>query len=273
MNDDGFRLAEAGGLRLARCSALDDLPGVAHAFSTKRGPGDVPFDLGAVDEGSPEMRERRALWMQACGLPRQRPTLLRQVHGAALIEARPPATIDGVEADGVVAKRAARGSAPSVRWADCVPILLAATDGSALGAVHSGWRGAAAGIAGQAVERLRQAGVEPARLVAAIGPAIGCCCYEVGEEVARAVATASGVGMGAVTERVEPEGRRSQGRPGGRVRLDLRRAVAIQLERAGLDERRIRVAPWCTACSADLFFSHRRQGQAAGRQLATIGWS
>jgi hypothetical protein len=205
------------------------------------------------------------LFLAAAGLRGARPALLRQVHGARVLEVERIAAVGGggLEADAVVAHAAAgpRGLAPAVRWADCVPVLLAEQDGRAVAAVHSGWRGTAARVVPRAVARLAERGVAPEALVAAIGPSIGPCCYEVGDEVADAVARASG-GM---TARVV------SGRP-GRRRLDLREAIRLQLEGEGVGAGSIHVAPWCTACSADLFFSYRRQGAAAGRQMACIGW-
>jgi YfiH family protein len=129
-------------------------------------------------------------------------------------------------------------------------------------AVHAGWRGAAAAIAAAAVAWLDSRGVPPAGLIAAIGPAIGRCCYEVGRDVAIAVANATGV--------AEEELARSSGE---RVHLDLRRAAALQLRRAGVPEFAIHTAPWCTACRPDLFFSYRAEGGSTGRMMACIGWS
>jgi YfiH family protein len=231
VDSDGFRLLTLDGVELVRCAALDRLPGIAHGFSTARSPQSGRF-------------------LQACGLGDQSPLLLRQVHGKRLVDRREGG--DGIEADGIVASRDdGAAGAPTVKTADCVPILLAAADGSRIAAVHAGWRGIAAGIVPAGVERLAQG--EPETLVAAIGPAIGPCCYEVGPEVAAAVPGATVAGA-------------------GRPHLDLKRAVVLQLVRAGLAEGRVHRAPWCTRCSDGLFFSYRRQGKAAGRQLATIGW-
>jgi len=240
------------------------IAGVQHAFSTRSVEGGERFDLGGPDEETPAVERRRRAFMLASGLSRRRPTVLRQVHGATVIDDEEvPRGAVRADADGVVAT--ADGSrlwAPAVRWADCVPVLLAARDGRAVAAVHSGWRGTVAGVVPAAIARLRERGVAPRELVACLGPAIGDCCYEVGEEVVTAVARVAGAEPDRVARRAE-----------GRVLLDLRRAIRIQLERAGLRRGAIHVAPWCTACAADLFFSHRREGAAAGRQMACIGWA
>jgi len=259
MELDGWRIDERSGITIVRCEPLSRVPGVCHAFSTRRASGRADFDLGSHDRRDPAIAAGRRLLIEAAGLGDLTPTILEQVHGAEVLrvedvglEAEPP------EADGVIELRESAGSlVPAVRWADCVPVLLADELGRAVAAVHSGWRGTVAGIVEHAVTRLGEAGIRPRRLLAAVGPAIGPCCYEVGQDVASAVSSAAGM----------PDG------VGARPTLDLRRAVRLQLERAGLAPAAIRVAPWCTACSPELFFSHRREQEAAGRQMACIGWA
>jgi YfiH family protein len=261
--DPDWRVEERDGVRLVRCGPINRIAGVQHAFSTRGAEGDERFDLGGPDEETPAVARRRRAFMLASGLGRRRPIVLRQVHGATVVDAdEVPRGAARAEADGVVAiADESRLWAPAVRWADCVPVLLAARDGRGVAAVHSGWRGTVARVVPEAIARLRERGVAPGELVAGLGPAIGDCCYEVGEEVATAVACAAGAGPDRVSRRSE-----------GRTTLDLRRAIRIQLERAGLRRGAIHVAPWCTACAADLFFSYRREGAAAGRQMACIGW-
>jgi YfiH family protein len=258
-----WRAEQRDGVRLIVCGPLERVSGVGHAFSTRRGDDGARFDLGGPDDETPAVERRRRAFVSASGLEGRRPTVLRQVHGATVIDVDDlPRGAKQGEADGVVATvGGSRQWAPAVRWADCVPVLLAARDGGAVAAVHSGWRGTVAGVALRAVARLRERGISPGALVAALGPAIGGCCYEVGQEVAAAVARAAGAGPDEVAERVED-----------RLKLDLRRAIRFQLERAGLRDGAIHVAPWCTACAAELFFSYRREGPASGRQMACIGW-
>lgn len=151
------------------------------------------------------------------------------------------------------------GLVPAVQVADCVPLLLADRRGRAVAAVHAGWRGTAAGIARRVVQALGAHGIEPQELIAALGPSIGPCCYEVGEDVLAAVSA----GTGAPPDLLAPQGRR----------LDLRLANRLQLQAAGLAPDRIHAAPWCTSCASELFYSYRRQGPRAGRLLACIGWA
>jgi YfiH family protein len=127
-------------------------------------------------------------------------------------------------------------------------VALASGDGRTVCVVHAGWRGLAAGI----LTRALAAFPEPGTVRAAIGPAVGPCHYEVGEDVALAVAAGSEVG--AVTRRRD-----------GRIRLDLAATARAALRAAGV--RRIEVADVCTACEAGRFFSHRRDGRT-GRQAA-----
>jgi YfiH family protein len=134
-----------------------------------------------------------------------------------------------------------------------VPLLLADEDGRAVAAIHAGWRGIAAGIGGRAVATHAAAGVPPERLLAALGPAVGPCCYPVGDDVARRIVEASSA---------------EALRDGGRV--DLRLALRLQLVGAGVNAASVASAPWCTACERDLFWSHRRQGARRGSQLAAI---
>lgn len=169
---------------------------------------------------------------------------LHQVHGAAVVEAQPG---ECGEADALVTSRAAL--ALEIATADCVPVLLAG--GNCVAAVHAGWRGIAAGVVPATARRMGNA----ADLTAWIGPAIGPCCYEVGEDVAHAVAAAS-------THGVVRGGRR------GRPHLDLQLAVETQLRAAGWS--RVRVVRRCTACESDWLWSYRRDGPAAGRNLALI---
>ncbi len=141
--------------------------------------------------------------------------------------------------------------------ADCVPILIADADGKAVGAAHAGWRGTAARIAETAVLRLiEKFRIEPQKLTAAIGPHIGPCCYEIGEEVA------SEISDDAVILR-----RSDWSKP----HLDLAGANRRQLLRAGIPEERIEASSLCTKCREDLFHSYRRDGKRMGHMLSVIG--
>jgi hypothetical protein len=184
------------------------------------------------------------------GLPLARP---RQVHGATVL------LVDEVtassEGDAVVATRS--GVAVGIITADCAPVLLRDRCGRAVAAVHAGWRGAAAGVVQRALAMLsRVAGVEAAQVEVVVGPAVGACCYEVGDEVRRAFAARGGTELGfAFTPRRD------------RFMFDLRAAVGALAQAAGAGAVR-HLGP-CTMCDAS-YASYRRDGAAAGRQLSFI---
>lgn len=174
------------------------------------------------------------------------PAWLEQVHAARLRVAAPGCCGAG---DALVARRT--GVAAVVATADCVPVVVAA--GDRVLAVHAGWRGLVAGVLESALGELADAAGAG---TAWIGPAIGPCCYEVGDEVAEAVCAVAG------------EAVRSAG-AGGRPHLDLAAGVAARLAAAGLP--RIVRLDLCTHCRADWLWSHRRDGAGAGRNL-TLAW-
>lgn len=188
---------------------------------------------------------------------------VRQVHGAAVrvVAAAEPDGALRPEADALVTATA--GQALAVVTADCVPILLADPISGAVGVVHAGWRGTAADVAAATVRALtREYGVEPSRIVAAIGPSIGACCYDVGEELLDAFA-AAGHGEAA---RAAWFARGSD----GRLRLDLWAANRALLVRAGLLPANVHVAGLCTKTHLTWFESYRAEGAAAGRLAAII---
>lgn len=178
---------------------------------------------------------------------------VRQVHGCrvSVVSANDPVP-EGEEADGIVTDRP--GVALRIRVADCMPLFLVDPDGGVLALVHAGWRGLAAGVVGAAVDRFRGAGGRPDRSLAAIGPSIGPCCYEVGDEVLRAF------GKGA---RVAPG-------PGPRPHLDLYTVAIDLLVAHGFTEALLGKRPPCTACGGEKWHSHRAAKGAPGRNIAFL---
>jgi YfiH family protein len=230
-----------------------ELPGARAAFTTRiGGVSEAPFDTlnVAVLNGDEHdaVRTNRHRLAAALGIQPERVLIGRQVHGAELARhdspQRPsPFAEPGpelAEADGQVAER--DGVAPLVMVADCLPIALAGRRGVAM--LHGGWRGLAAGIVGRGVDAIEGSS-------AAIGPGIGPCCYEVGDEVLAAFA---------------PLG---EGIAAGRM-LDLRAAARRLLERAGANV--VAESDLCTSCNPELLFSHRRDGARTGRQAGLV-WS
>ena len=181
----------------------------------------------------------------------------RQVHGVGVARADglEVGRINDVEADALVVTRP--GMLVAVATADCVPILLFDPTTMWCAAVHAGWRGTLSGVVDRTIDAAVGAGIAPKELFAAIGPAIGGCCYEVGEDVAVRFRD-TGLSV------LEPAGR-------AKPSLDLRDINRRRLESSGLLAERIQVCGPCTRCRADLYHSYRADRDAAGRQLSWIG--
>ncbi len=185
----------------------------------------------------------------------------RQVHGATVVSlAQCQQQASPCEADALVSTTPE--AKISIVSADCVPLLLATRDGSAVAAVHAGWRGLARGVVGAGVRALvASGGVAPADLLAGIGPHIGPCCYEVDGPVLDALRQRF---AGGLEEALRPA--RS-----GHALLDLGVLTRSALEREGLSASAIGAAAGpCTHCDPRRFHSYRRDGARAGRMLHYI---
>lgn len=209
------------------------------AFSTRQGGVSegryASLNLGLLTEDDPaNVEQNRRLLCAEVGAEPERLALNRQIHGSIVRRARPGDR--GDHADGLWTDE--RGVPMLAMTADCLPIALASTTGDApaLAILHVGWRGLADGVIAKGVQALDGA------LAAAVGPAIGPCCYEVGPEVA---------------ERFDADLL-----TGGN--LDLWSAAERALRAAGVEE--IERIDLCTACHPELFFSHRRDEGVTGRQ-------
>jgi YfiH family protein len=237
------------------------MPGACAAFTTRLGglsePPFAALNLGVFTEDDRDavVANRRRL-SAALGFATDRVAIAHQVHGAELIDhddpSSPPCSFasdeeggeqragDGaiVDADGHVV--AAEGMAALVFVADCAPVALSGPAGVAM--LHCGWRGLAAGIVAKGAAAIGATD-------AAIGPSIGPCCYEVGEEV---LAAFDHLGKGIATAR----------------RLDLAEVTRRLLTEAGVG--RVETSGLCTSCEPELFFSHRRDRGRTGRQAGLV---
>jgi YfiH family protein len=173
-----------------------------------------------------------------------------QIHSDIVIVADGEKGMRPEKGDALITR--ASGQLIGVRTADCVPLLLAATDVKAVAAVHAGWRGTIASIAVRTVERLQsEYGADPKNVLAAIGPCIGRCCFEVQQDVAQHF------------ESWFPK-------DGRLTHIELASVNRHQLLQAGLDDQNLDVSDLCTVCSGHMFHSYRRDKNEAGRMVAAI---
>jgi YfiH family protein len=227
-----------------------ELPGATAAFSTRLGGvSEAPYRTlnVAIRTGDQpdQVRENRCRLASAVDRDPHGVVMGRQVHGAELREhtepQRPRVFADAERSPDEVDAHATAdaGLTPLVMVADCLPVALAGPGGVAM--AHGGWRGLAAGVVEAAAEAVDAE-------AAAIGPGIGPCCYEVGEEVLSEFEGMDGIARGRM--------------------LDLTAVATRLLERSGID--RIEPSGLCTSCNPELFFSHRRDGERTGRQAGLV---
>jgi polyphenol oxidase len=228
-----------------------ELPGARAAFTTRVGGfSQAPYEAlnVAIKTGDEPGRvvDNRRLIAAALGLAPENVLMGHQVHGAELrwhdAPQQPKVFAEGVRSPDDVDAQATDqpGLAPLVVTADCLPVAMAGPRGVAM--AHGGWRGLAGGVLARAAEAV-------GAKAAAIGPGIGPCCYQVGEEVLSEFEELDGV--------AEDD------------RLDLPAAAEALLRQAGVPE--VERADLCTSCNPELFYSHRRDGEKTGRQ-AGIAW-
>lgn len=244
--------------------------GFSHGFSTRLGGVSRPpydaLDFAVLRDGA-ELRENQERLARAVGFDVGLLHQATQVHGAALLVAGgDPASTLRAEADALVAEPGS-GHAVAVRVADCAPVLLADPASGRVAAVHAGWRGIEAGALAVAVRRLAQAADRARSLLAAIGPCIGACCFEVGADVGARIAAASSPEV-VVRQLADPAGV-------DKVYVDLRLAARAQLRSLGLVDDAIEDVPsrgpeGCTRCDAARFYSYRRDAGASGRLIGVV---
>jgi len=244
---DWRRHRTSAGSRFLTCPALSG-EGLDHAFTLR-----PEHDSAGPSTGpSPDIREAVELGWITVALP-------RQVHGCGVVRGDVAASgAEAVEADAVIVDR--RGTGAAVATADCVGAILHAA--GALAVIHAGWRGTIAGVMSRAIAGLATTcGARPSEMTLAMGPAIGRCCYEVGEDVADAFRKAF---PDRARSRLFDEGP-------GRVTLDLIEANRLRAEENGIPSSRIHTSGICTRCAGDICWSWRGQGRTAARMWTFAG--
>lgn len=232
-----------------------------HAFTAR------PFDLGFGRKKRGEvLRDRREV-CRVLGINFLLLTAGEQVHGARVAKAGEEARGRGaISPEGAI--RRVDGFISNVSevpltifTADCIPIFILDPVEKAIGLVHAGWRGTLGRMSERAVARMEETyGSRPEDLIVALGPSIGPCCYQVGEEV-----------MSAFREQFSDWSSFISPDPAGeKWTLDLWEANRIQLMRARVKDDNIINSRMCTSCHNDLFFSRRRNGHPAGRMMSLM---
>jgi purine-nucleoside/S-methyl-5'-thioadenosine phosphorylase / adenosine deaminase len=272
------------GLKTLQIPPFSKLPCLLHAFSTRPGgvsdlDGQNVLNLGFTEWDSREnVLENRCRFKSALGAPNLPLIALKQFH-SDVIHLFDSAPSDPCRGDASITNRP--GLLLAVQTADCVPILLVDPKKRAIAAIHAGWRGTLARIVTKTIGAMQMHfATNPRDLLAAIGPSIGPCCYEVGTEVATqflsqfpdAPTYFDEFRTGDEPNPVQwlnmmPPGH--QPPPKG-VLLDLRKANRSQLLAAGLRPQNIHTIDLCTACRPDLLFSYRKEGPQSGRLMSVI---
>jgi len=245
-------------------SSLLASSGFSHGFFSRLGGvSRAPFDsmnaAASVGDDPANVRTNVGRAAAALGVTAERLYYLSQVHGVVAV------TLDGaahpdkvVELRGDITLSGTPGIACGVRSADCGTLLIGDRVTGAVCAVHSGWRGTVANAAQAGVSALRTLIGDDGDLVAAIGPLIERCCFEVGDDVAGELGGCSSVGRDAIDRSRE------------KAHVDLRAILEAQLVDAGVDRAAIDQVRGCTVCDRERFFSFRRDGKQSGRLLSAI---
>lgn len=244
-SEPGSRSAcSAQGITWLQAEGWEAFPGLVHGFS-HRLPDRRPLTDSAAVGAS-------------LGVSEARLQTLHQVHGGTVVQVTDEPPVCTPSADGMLT------TVPNVllgiATADCIPVLLVAPERHVAGALHAGWRGTQEAICLNGVARYAELWhVKPDELYAALGPAIGGCCYEVGSDVGEPMAARWDDG--------------AAWRPhGDKGHLDLRTINRTQLLQAGVPAEHIQRVGGCTYCHGGEFASYRREGPDAARQLSVIGW-
>jgi YfiH family protein len=263
---DQFYMEEKSGVITLKCRAFDEIPWLRYGFSTRHGGvsqgewASLSFSYQKESEAIVDENFRR--FCAANGLPFESLALTHQTHTANVAVLGAEYKNKGRErslrdTDGIVS--AEQGLGLICFTADCVPILLVDPKAKVIGAVHAGWRGTVASIAREAVQKMVALGADPAEMMAAIGPSIGPCHFEVGPEVQAEFTARFGEALPFLPSQRE-----------GHSMIDLWQANRLVLLEAGLQNDRIFTANLCTYCNNSTFYSHRYTNGRRGSLIGAI---
>jgi YfiH family protein len=294
-----LELVKQGNIEYFEAAAWRAYPFLTHAFCTRRG----GVSEGAFSSLNMSLKEGDTVenisknWdtvAAAFGIPRRNFFQVHQVHADRIL------TIDDAESqtydpkdmdyDAIITNRP--GLALCMKTADCVPVLMVDTEKRIVAAVHAGWRGTALNISGKVLMSLSERyGTRPRDVQAAIGPAIGACCYEVDATVYQAMeshpardeiftprsesGSESGAGLGSKSDMrtkivMKTETGTGMGKEMGKWKLNLSLANRYQLQELGVPGSNIHDGNLCTSCANELFYSHRKERGITGRLLNFI---
>ncbi len=253
-------LKTVNGITYYSSPKIEGVPGIVHAFLGRTGGVSsghlASLNLGRREEDRAEnLAENKKRVAKAFGTDGDKIFTVSQVHSdrIVIIDSADTASEDvkPFEADAIITD--IQGISIGILTADCVPLLFLDSRNKVVAAVHAGWKGTASKIASKTIKMMiERFESRPQEIRAAIGPAIGACCYEVGQEV-----------IDAVGYRGNASAQRE-----GKWYLDLSKANLLQLQEMGVAD--IDVSGICTSCRTDLFFSHRKEMGKTGRQLSFI---
>jgi polyphenol oxidase len=259
-----FSLGKKKTIEYLQSPLLSNCDFLEHAFCTRRG-GASQDEYKSLNmsfrEGDEEFRVLQNWDRLATAFAMQVEQFLvvNQVHGDAIFVIKPHgryfSTRDELNYDAIVTSRT--NLAICIKTADCVPVFIVDQVKKVIAVVHAGWKGSALGISAKVVRLMqKQYGCLPQDILAAIGPSIGKCCYEVDQATADAFRGQNNSDLFL-----------QQGKKKNKWMLDLVEANRRQILETGVQENNIEVSGFCTTCNQDMFFSHRGSGGITGRQI------
>ena len=259
-----FKLAQKNSIPYLQSAIFAQCDFLTHAFCTRHG-GTSKEDYKSLNmsfrEGDEEFQvlQNWSKLAEDFAIPLEQFLVLNQVHGDDIFVIKPQGSYfssrDELNYDAIITCRT--NLAICIKTADCVPVFIVDKVQKVIAAVHAGWRGTALGISAKVIRLMQhQYGSLPQDILAAIGPSIGRCCYEVDNVTAEA--------FGAQKNKESflfPKASRSK------WMVDLPEANRRQILDCGIPETNIELSGYCTMCNQDIFFSHRGAGGITGRQI------